>query len=211
MFSYSLMLVASLSDSQWDKLHGYIGKSCPEASFAYDHTTKVLLCTWHHSTCTFDGYKGVIYNLTKQAAATCTFESYRIELAWTQSSSPAHFSRSMAIPGWALGAMAGSKFFDSAAKLGGGLGTARIQADTQKYLQSNQHNFFNEQKNWAAKQYTDQGIPFIPGLSTSMSSPLPRTSQVIGNRAHTSQIPGAQLSGGAWNPINGVVNPPLIN
>jgi hypothetical protein len=89
------------------------------------------------------------------------------------------------------------------------IGSSAISAKAAKDINGSNQRFFNEQRNYAAGQYDQYGIPFIPGLSTSMSSPLPRYSQQIGNRNVQQSIPGMRPQPGQGTDVSNAFAPPL--
>jgi hypothetical protein len=93
-----------------------------------------------------------------------------------------------------------------------GIGSSKVTADAQKYMQHQQQDFAREQRDYIAGQYESYGIPFIPGLTTSGgSSPLPRHTQALGNRNVTSSVPGlAPVKGAPVSGVSGAMGIPLL-
>jgi hypothetical protein len=92
-----------------------------------------------------------------------------------------------------------------------GIASSKVTADAQKAMQQQQQDFMREQRDYVAGQYELNGIPFIPGLTTSSSSPLPRHTQALGNRNVTSSVPGlAPVKGAPVSGVSGAMGLPLL-
>jgi len=92
-----------------------------------------------------------------------------------------------------------------------GIGSAKVTADAQKQMQQQQQEFMREQRDYVPDLYGEHGIPFIPGLTTNSSSPLPRHTQVLGSRNVTSSVPGlAPVKGAPVSGVSGAMGLPLL-
>jgi len=95
-----------------------------------------------------------------------------------------------------------------------GLLPATKTANAQKHMQQEQFNFMREMRDYTSQQYADHGVPFIPGLTTgggAAGSPLPKHTQVLGNRSVTTSIPGLRPQAGApTSGVSGAMGMPLL-
>lgn len=93
-----------------------------------------------------------------------------------------------------------------------GIGSAKVSADAQKFMQAQQQDFMREQRDFIQGAYDAHGIPFIPGLTTGGgSSPLPRHTQALGNRNVTTSVPGLKpVAGAPVGGVSGAMGVPLL-
>jgi len=82
--------------------------------------------------------------------------------------------------------------------------------ETQRYMQQQDQAFYNQQRDYMQQQYLANGVPWVPGLTNSGSSPLPTYTQQIGSRAVHSAIPGLAPRTGVPNELNMSFAPPLL-
>jgi len=77
-------------------------------------------------------------------------------------------------------------------------------------LKTMDQTFYNAQRDWMQALYAQNGVPFVPGITNSDSSPLPRYSQQLGSRNVASAFPGIAPQRGMLTDVNQYVNPPLM-
>lgn len=83
---------------------------------------------------------------------------------------------------------------------GRGIISTSMNNKTAKQMQSSSQNFAREMRDWTSSQYDKYGVPFIPGMSSTLASPFPKYTQAIGNRSVTTPIPGMNPLGQTGNP-----------
>jgi len=93
-----------------------------------------------------------------------------------------------------------------------GIVSSSITANAQKSINKNNLNFAREMYDKTSNQYQMHGIPFIPGLTTGGSSPLPLHTQALGNRNVTTGIPGLRpMPGAPMSGVSGAMGLPLLS